>query len=39
MEEMELLRSTSGPQIQQARKAIVDVIQRLDQSGELTIGQ
>jgi flagellar motor switch protein FliG len=39
MEEMELLRSTSGPQIQQARKAVVDVIQRLDQAGELTIGQ
>jgi flagellar motor switch protein FliG len=36
-EEMELLGSLPPTTIQQAQKAVVDVIQRLDQAGELTM--
>jgi flagellar motor switch protein FliG len=38
-EEMELLGTVPAPTIQQAQKAVVDVIQRLDQAGELTMLQ
>jgi flagellar motor switch protein FliG len=38
-EEMELLGSLAPPAIQQAQKAVVEVIQRLDQAGELTMVQ
>jgi flagellar motor switch protein FliG len=38
-EEMELLGALAPPAIQQAQKAVVDVIQRLDQAGELTMVQ
>ncbi len=36
-EEMELLGSVPAATIQQAQKAVVEVIQRLDQAGELTM--
>src|SRR5205823_6618978 len=38
-EEMELLGTLPPTAIQQAQKAVVDVIQRLDQAGELTMLQ
>jgi flagellar motor switch protein FliG len=38
-EEMELLGTVPATTIQQAQKAVVDVIQRLDQAGELTMLQ
>ena len=38
-EEIEFSTSVSAAQVEQARKLIVDTIQRLDQSGELTLGQ
>jgi flagellar motor switch protein FliG len=38
-EEMELLGTVPATVIQQAQKAVVDVIQRLDQAGELTMLQ
>jgi flagellar motor switch protein FliG len=38
-EEMELLGALPGTTIQQAQKAVVDAIQRLDQAGELTMLQ
>jgi flagellar motor switch protein FliG len=38
-EEMELLGPLAPPAIQQAQKAVVEVIQRLDQAGELTMLQ
>ena len=39
MEEMELLGTLPPTTIQQAQKSVVDVIQRLDQAGELTMLQ
>jgi flagellar motor switch protein FliG len=38
-EEMELLGAIAPPTIQQAQKAVVEVIQRLDSAGELTMLQ
>jgi flagellar motor switch protein FliG len=36
-EEMELLGSVPGPQLEQARKSLVEIFQRMDQAGELTM--
>jgi len=36
-EEMEFLGSVPGVQVQQARKVLVEIIQRLDQAGELVM--
>ncbi len=38
-DEMELIGALAPPAIQQAQKSVVDVIQRLDQAGELTMLQ
>jgi flagellar motor switch protein FliG len=39
VEEMEFLGTVPAAQIEQARKAIVDVVQRLDQAGELVMAE
>lgn len=38
-EEMEFLASVSANQIKEAQKAVVDIIQRLDQAGELVMSE